>query len=146
QSVYMRKLKVLGICAGNGGCLFTFHKRKQFEVIGNIEPRAVFHDKGNKQWQLNFGNIPLARSLDDRMVNKKPDIIIGHPDCGDSSILRMSRAKKKGNVKTNPSVNLFLNSINHYQPSIFLLENLPPFLESHTLESLNDIFFERYSL
>lgn len=142
----MRKLKVLGIAAGVGSCLFTFHKRRNFEVIGNVEPRAVFHTKKEEQWKLNFGNIPFERSIEPYLKKMKPDIIIGHPDCGDSSILRMSRAKKKGDVKANPSVNLFLNSINHYQPSVFLLENLSPFLESHPLESLNDMFFERYSL
>lgn len=142
----MRKLKVLGIAAGVGSCLFTFHKRRNFEVIGNVEPRAVFHTKKEEQWKLNFGDIPFERSIEPYMRKMKPDIIIGHPDCGDSSILRMSRAKKKGNVKENASLNLFINSITNYQPKVFLLENLPGMLDSLSLDVLENIWSKQYDL
>lgn len=142
----MRKLKVLGIAAGVGSCLFTFHKRRNFEVIGNVEPRAVFHTKKEEQWKLNFGDIPFERSIEPYMRKMKPDIIIGHPDCGDSSILRMSRAKKKGNVKENASLNLFINSITNYQPKVFLLENLPGMLDSLSLDDLENMWSKQYDL
>lgn len=141
-----KKIKVLGICAGNGVCLFPFHSRKKFKVIGNVEPRQVFHTKNEEQWNLNFENVPFEKEIKPYFRKFKPDVIIGHPDCGDSSALRLSRAKKRGNVKDNSSVNLFIQSINLYQPATFLLENLPLFLKTYTLEYLNDIFEEQYDL
>lgn len=144
--INMKKLKVLGVCSGVGASIFTFHKRKNFEVIGSVEPRTVFHTKKEEQWKLNFDHLPFERSITPKIRKLKPDIIIGHPDCGDSSVLRMSRAKKKGNVGENSSVLLFFESINHYRPSMFLLENLPGFLKTYTENRMNDILDERYEL
>ena len=49
----MGKLRVLGVCGAQGALLFPFKKY----LIGNIEPRAVFHTKNEEQWKLNFGEI-----------------------------------------------------------------------------------------
>lgn len=119
-------MKVLGVNGGNGVILFPFKKY----LIGNIEPRSVFHTKGDIQWNLNFEGIPLY---------KKPvlpdfegvDVIISHPDCGHSSILAYSRAKKMGKPKDNISVNLFFESISKYRPALFLMENLSKFIENY---------------
>lgn len=142
----MKKLKVLGVCGGNGSCLYTFHNRKDFRLVGNIEPRAVFHTKKEEQWDINFKGIPFERGIVPSVRKLRPDVIIGHPDCGDSSVLRMSRAKKKGNLNDNSSVILFFDSINHYLPSIFLLENLPAFLKTYTIERMIDILDDKYEL
>ena len=126
-------MKVLGINAGNGVILFPFKKY----VIGNVEPRSVFHTKGNYQWELNFKGVPLY---------KKPvlpdiqgvDIIISHPDCGHSSILAYSRAKKMGKPRENVSVKLFFESISKYRPALFLMENLSKFIENYGKEELSN--------
>lgn len=133
----MKKLKVLGVCAGNGVCLFPFHKRKSFKVIGNIEPRGVFYDKKQEQWNANFEGIPQVKTS--TSMKFKPDIIIGHPDCGDSSILRMSRAKKRGDARTNHSILTFLNCISKYKPKYWLMENLPGFLDVFSEADLKEL-------
>lgn len=133
----LKKLNVLGICAGQGVCLYPFHRSKYFRVIGNIEPRGVFYAKGNPQWKANFGDIPMDKQL---KIKGRVDIIIGHPDCGDSSILRMSRAKQKGSVDSNLSIQVFLLAITSYKPRLFLLENLPGFLKSFPVEELSALF------
>ena len=46
----MKKLRVLGVCAGQGALLFPFKKN----LLGNIEIRGVFHTPGEEQWKLNF--------------------------------------------------------------------------------------------
>lgn len=115
----MKHLKVLGVSAGQGALLFPFKEN----LVANIEPRAVFHTKNEEQWRLNFGNIPFFRNeLPD---NIKADVIISSPDCGASSIMRLSKVKQLGKPEENKSLNLVIQAINKYRPKVFLLENLP---------------------
>lgn len=129
-------MKVLGINGGNG---VMIHPLKDY-LVGNLEPRAIFHTKGEKQWYSNF-SVPIFNN-EDRCYNqiKEADIIIGHPDCGHSSILAYSRAKKFSDPHKNESLTLFLKSIEHYKPYIWVMENLPALLKSYTKEELQDKF------
>lgn len=119
------KLRVLGVSSGIGLSLFTFKKY----LIGNIEPRPIFHTPGSEQWKANFGDIPLKRKLDE-LKDLKPNVIVSSPDCGSGSILRLSRAKEYGNHKENHSLLLFFHSIKHYKPEFFLFENLDGLFKS----------------
>lgn len=128
-------MKVLGVNAGNGVLVHPFKKW----LIGNIELRGVFGTPGNIQWKLNFGDIPLVNKLKD--INQLPDftgvdIILSHPDCGHSSILAYSRAKKFGNAQENKSLNLFFLAIQRYKPKLFLMENLTALIDNFGLEGL----------
>lgn len=127
------KLSVLGICAGNGVVLYPFKDN----LIGNIEPRSAFKTPKNEQWESNFPNIPLHIAY---MQYVKPDIILGHPDCGHSSVLAYSRGKKFSNPRDNKSLTLFIQSINQYNPKIFLMENLPALLKTYGEEELATVF------
>lgn len=128
------RTNILGICAGNGVSLFPFKDR----LLGNIEPRPNFKTKDNKQWNLNFPKIPLDSDTNVRYPKGKVDIIIGHPDCGHSSVLAYSRAKKLSDPQSNESFNFFTESINYYEPKVFLFENLPNLLKNGF--SLEDLF------
>ena len=138
----MEKLNVLGVCAGNGVCLFPF--RKRFNILGNWEMRGVFYDPKQEQWKANFPDVTQHREF--KKYKKQVDVIIGHPDCGDSSVLRMSRAKKAGDVKNNNSIAGFLNSIVQFQPKFFLLENLPGFLKGYGKEALEGYLHDYHLL
>ena len=116
--------KVLGVMGGSGVLLYPFKNR----LLGNIETRSLFHTKNSEQWWLNFDS-PLAYSLGDW---EKVDIIMGAPDCGHSSVLSYSRAKKMSNPKKNESLNIFFKAINKYKPELWLMENLPPLLDTIT--------------
>lgn len=140
-----KRLNVLGICAGNGVCLYPFKLNPNFNLIGNVEPRSIFYTKCQKQWKSNFGNLPMVKLLEE-IKCQKVDVIIGHPDCGDSSILRMSRSKSFGDVLSNRSLNIFIDSINLFTPSYFLLENLPGLLKNLSIEELSERFGGRYTL
>lgn len=121
-----KKLKILGVCGGNGVVL---HPLKRY-IIGNIEDRNVFKTDKNLQWYMNF-QVPF---VDDLMVAKflfkNPDIIIGAPDCGHSSILGFTGNKKRSNPIENSSVKMFFQSILDYKPKIWIMENLPALLNS----------------
>lgn len=53
----MKDLKVLGVCGGQGALLFPFRDK----LIGNIEPRGVFHTSREEQWKANFKGIPFLK-------------------------------------------------------------------------------------
>lgn len=116
----MKNLKVLGVCGGQGALLYPF----RYHLVANIEPRGVFHTPNEEQWKLNFGEIPFERELIYDKIGDL-DVIIGSPDCGSCSIMRLSKSKKLGNPKKNSSINLFIRAVNQLHPKVFLLENLP---------------------
>lgn len=121
-----RKYNVLGVSAGQGALLFPW-KLAKHNVLGNVEPRAVFHTKAEEQWKANFGNSVFTRNLAD-VFDEKVDVIVSSPDCGASSIMRLSKVKELGKPEKNDSLNLVLEAINHFKPKVFLLENLPRLL------------------
>lgn len=133
----MKNIKVLGVNGGNGAVLFPFKDN----LIGNIEPRSAFKTPNDIQWRLNFDDIPLHK-LEKGWKHDFPrmDIIIGHPDCGNSSMLAYSRGKKLTNPKINKSVMLFHDALVNFKPKFFLFENLPKFLENFTAEEINEYF------
>lgn len=137
----MKELKVLGVCAGQGALLFPFRKH----LIGNIEIRGVFHTPGEEQWKANFGDIPFHKGFCLQEFDKKVDIILSSPDCGHSSVMRLSKVKELGNPKDNRSLNLVIAAILEYKPKIFLIENLPRLLSLLPYEFFN-LTFKDYKL
>ena len=121
-----KKLRVLGVCAGGGALLLPFFKDKNYKILGNIEPRMVFHTKKEQNWKLNFGKVPFKKEFFD--LEKRPDIIVGSPDCGSSSTMRLSKVKELGNPEKNKTINLLIEAVLTYKPGIFLLENVPKLL------------------
>lgn len=135
----MKKLKILGVCNGQGIGLFPFLNDPNYEVLGNIEPRREYFSPKNEQWKANFPKKPLWRDFysmcdsEKRYLREsKVSIIIGNPKCGGSSILRLSRAKefkKKEEIKTEITLQTFIDAVHEFKPKMFLLENLPKLLE-----------------
>jgi len=131
------RLRVLGICGGNGVILHAFKD----QLITNVEPRSVFHTPNSIQWKLNF-KTQFEKDLAIRFPKNSIDCIIGAPDCGHSSILAYSRAKKLSDPKENISLTFFIGSIGYYKPKIFMMENLPKMAEMVNLE----LSFPNYDL
>lgn len=129
-------MNVLGISAGQGGLLFPFRKH----LLGNIEPRGVFHTPGEEQWKANFKDVPFYKGYCLQEFDEKVDIIISSPDCGASSIMRLSKVKELGKPKDNRSLNLVIKGINYYKPKIFLIENLPRLLSLLPNKYLQEAF------
>lgn len=131
-----KKLKILGVSGGNGVILYPIRRH----VIGNIEERGVFKTDKNLQWYMNF-KVPF---VDDLMVAKflfnKPDIIIGAPDCGHSSILGFTGNKKRKSPQDNASIRMFFQSIIDYKPKIWIMENLPALLNSISQNDMKESF------
>lgn len=131
----MKQYKVLGVCNGQGIGLFPFKGDKRFKILGNLEVRGVYFTPKNEQWIDNFPGIPLFRDLNrckNYLEGKKVHIIVSNPACGGQSILRISRKKDFKSIeeqKADPTMVNFIESVHHFKPHVFLLENLPKLLE-----------------
>lgn len=140
----INRYTVLGVCAGQGALLFPFLKSKKFNLLGNIEPRSVFHTKPESQWKANFKGIPFLKGYE-LPEDWHPDIILSSPDCGSCSVMRLSKSKTLGDPKSNKSIQLVFQAIQYYEPALFLIENLPRLLSLISKEMLTD-FFKNYKL
>lgn len=118
------KIKVLGVCGAQGALLFPVKKY----LIGNVEPRGVFHSPGEEQWYANFDIIPFERSLD-KLDIQDVDVILGSPSCGHSSVFSYSRKKSLGKPREDACLSLFLSSIKQFKPKVFVMENLPKLMD-----------------
>lgn len=131
-----KKIKVLGVCGGNGVILHPLKRH----VIGNIEDRKVFMSPKNQQWYDNF-KVPFTNDLRvAEFLFQDVDVIIGAPNCGASSILGFTGNKKRKNPIDDESVQLFFESVLKYQPKIWVMENLPAMLNNISRASFKDLF------
>lgn len=138
----MRSIKILGVCSGNGTLL---HSMKKY-LIGNIEPRSVYYTKRQKGWTCNFGEIPYFKSLEEASkVELKPNVIVGHPDCGSGSVLSYSRAKKLSSIEFNDSFLTFKKAVDKYKPQVFLFENLEAMFKNYPKKNFKRLY-KRYNL
>lgn len=124
------KIKVLGICGAQGALLFPVRKY----LIGNVEPRGVFHSPKEEQWRTNFGETPFVRALEQLPeAVLKSDlcdlVILGSPSCGHSSVFSYSRKKSLGQPREDACLSLFLSSVKQLKPKVFVMENLPKLLD-----------------
>ncbi len=138
---------ILGVNGGNGVILHPMRRH----LVANYEPRSLFRTKDDIQWKLNFKAPIYSHKLDfynnfNKGYIKDIDCIVSAPDCGHSSILAYSRAKKLSNPKGNYSLNLTLRSILMVKPKVFMMENLPKVSEGvdfrETFPDYNLVFLE----
>lgn len=135
----MENYTVLGVCAGNGAVLYPFRKH----LVGNIEYRSAFKTPKDEQWGANFDQRLLYNN--NKAVPSKPSnilAIIGHPDCGHSSVLAYSRGKKLSNPRDNKSLTLYITMVELQKPKLFLMENLPALLKTYGKKDLRKAFDE----
>lgn len=140
----MKIKNILGVCAGGAALLFPFKNSTKYNILGNIEPRGVFHTGREEQWKANFKGIPFLKGYE-LPKDWHPDIILSSPDCGSCSVMRLSKSKTLGDPKSNKSIQLVFQSIQYYEPALFLIENLPRLLSLISKEMLMD-FFKNYKL
>lgn len=118
-------MEILAVNGGNGVIVYPMRRN----LIGNVEIRSAFKTPDNIQWKLNFKDIPFTGSAEDLVEFNKPDVIVGAPNCGHSSMLAYSRAKMTSDPMKDESFELFMVSLGYFKPKIFMMENLPKSLE-----------------
>jgi DNA (cytosine-5)-methyltransferase 1 len=83
----------------------------------------------------------IFKSIDDRLLGRVPDLIIGGPPCQAYSIVGRSRDPNK--MKEDPRNHLYLYYIEFlkkYQPKVFVFENVPGILSANNGTQLGKIF------
>lgn len=118
-------MKILGINGGNGVILYPMRKH----LIGNVEARSNFKTPDDIQWRLNFGDTRLETNAGNCTNFDFPDVIVGAPNCGHSSMLAYSRAKVTSDPLKDDSFELYMVSLVYFKPKVFMMENLPKSLE-----------------
>lgn len=119
-------MKILAVCGANGSWLYPLRKW----LVGNFEPRSIYHTPNEVQWKCNFPGKPIWNKKTYGYDNlPQIDLIIGAPNCGHSSILALSNSKFR-NAKDDESFRIFFSEINRHKPSLFIMENLPKAAEN----------------
>jgi len=138
-------MKILGIHAGVGSMIIPA-KELRLNIVGNIEPRRIFHY--GEPFQRYF-NAPMYKNFDDVFAFQNQDIhiVIGHPECGDFSNLKI----KKSNTYTVNDIRQWMKMTQIINPLYFVMDNLPGAMDKITAKEWNkmfpdyDIFFEYIS-
>jgi len=122
-------MKILGVVDGIGSMMVG--ARGIHEIIGNIEWRPYYH---TGTFEHNFPESFMRKKWDDlteeeQSKAKEADLVIGHPECGNFSILNT----RSYNAKNSLDIPFFVDIVNKVKPKFFLADNLPKSLLSFSL-------------
>ena len=125
----MRQPTALGITCGIGSMLIGA-RQAGFEVIGNVEWRKYYRSSdshGRNTFKMNFPGAVFKEKLDDlepaeieRLMN--PDLVMGHPECGNFSSLNKDRDRRMTDAGDIP---LFVDLVARIRPRFFVMDDLP---------------------
>jgi DNA (cytosine-5)-methyltransferase 1 len=83
----------------------------------------------------------IFQSIDERLLGRSPDLLIGGPPCQAYSIV--GRARDPNKMKEDPRNHLYLyyvEFLKKYQPKVFVFENVPGILSANNGSQLGKIF------
>ena len=141
-------MKVLGATCGIGSMLIGA-EQAGFKVVGNIDWRPYVHHRdsdGLNTFEENFLDAFLIKNLDNdfRMDERDDfdlvkecqgiDLIMGHPDCGNYSVLSNSLGCTKELSKNPGDIPIFVDIIKRLRPRFFVQDNLPKSLIGYPIQ------------
>jgi DNA (cytosine-5)-methyltransferase 1 len=118
-------MKVLDLCAGAGGLARGFEEAG-FDVTGvDISQNAI------DTFRLNNKGSCIKANLLKELIETDSPIIVGGPSCRPWAAVNLTRRGKKH--KDYKLLSRFFKHIEHNQPQIFILENVPSIAKETTL-------------
>lgn len=148
------KPTAIGLLCGIGS-LAIGAKQAGFRVIGNVDPRRLFHkrDADGRNTFEEYFRAPIVSSLDEIDIPHRVDIACGMPACGGYSNMLASTYKpgdpRHTAKRLDPrEIPTFVAMLKEIQPRFFFMDNLPGSLAAFTaddwMESFPeyDVFFE----
>ena len=125
-----KQLTAVGVTCGIGSLLVGARKAG-FDVVGNIEWRKYYHKKdafGQNTFEMNFPDAVFPNKIDDLELDEierlmKPDLAMGHPECGHYSLLNMMNNRDL--INDPADIPLFVDLIKKLQPKYFVMDDLP---------------------
>ena len=139
---------MLGITSGIGSMMapaLDSDLREKIEIVGNQEWRpyyncGVFEQNFHAPYWDDWNNVPEE-------AKENIDIVMGHPECGNYSVLNNDVSKKKNET----DIGDFVEKLAEVQPKFFLMDDLYPSLDVYPAEWYHnllpdyDLFFEPIS-
>lgn len=127
-----RVLQAVGITSGIGSMLVGA-RQAGFQVVGNIEWRKYYHHRdseGRNTFTENFPGAFMKYRVDDLTSRELSlasgcDLAIGHPECGNFSVLSGSRKNRLEMLNDPCDIPLFVDLIAQLQPRFFVMDDLP---------------------
>ena len=135
-------MKVLGATCGVGSMLIGAQEAG-FEVVGNIDWRKYYHHRDEKDrntFEENFSTskffVPNIKGLTPKEYEECQDLdlVMGHPDCGNYSVLSNSLGCTEELSKNPGDIPVFVDIIKRLKPRFFVQDNLPKSLIGHGIE------------
>lgn len=121
-------LRALGVTSGIGSMLIGALSAG-FKIIGNVEWRKYYH---TGTFEHNFKKAFMVHKIDELdQVPKDIDLVMGHPECGSYSNLRVDKTAKLNDPGDIP---LFTELVNQIKPRFFVQDNLPKSLIGFKIE------------
>lgn len=122
-------MRILGAVDGVGSMMIG--ARGKHEIIGNIEWRKYYH---TGTFEANFPGSFMVNKWDDLDEDqlelcKDVDLVIGHPECGNFSILNTKGYKKADSL----DIPYYTDIVNRVKPKFYVADNLPKSLWSFSL-------------
>lgn len=136
----MGKLNAIGMTCGIGSMLIGA-RNSGFNIVGNVEWRKYYPEK---TFTHNFPRAFFVRKLVDMPELPKIDLLLGHPECGNFSILNTSKNAMTKRTDAG-DIPVFIEGIKWIKPSFFVMDNLPmsilAFSWDKWQESLGDDYY-----
>jgi DNA (cytosine-5)-methyltransferase 1 len=108
---------------------------ENFGIPGDVLKSVINKEISDKTIESIF------QSIDDRLLGRTPDLLIGGPPCQAYSIV--GRARDPNKMKEDPRNHLYLyyvEFLKKYQPKVFVFENVPGILSANNGSQLGKIF------
>ena len=127
-----KQLIAVGITCGIGS-LLVGAKAAGFKVAGNVEWRKYYHHQDETERNTFTENFPGAifpnsvEQMTEEEFRKfsNPDIALGHPECGNFSVLNGAH-KDRLNMMLDPAdIPLFVDLVAKLKPRFFVMDDLP---------------------
>ena len=128
-----KQLRAVGLTCGIGSMLVGA-RQAGFQVVGNIEWRQYYRhvdSEGRNTFTQNFPGAFMARGFRDldpfeeyELKHPRVDLAMGHPECGNYSILNRSKNRSKLKMDVG-DIPLFLNYVADLKPRFFVMDDLP---------------------
>jgi len=141
-------MRAIGATCGVGSMLIGA-RRAGFDIEGMIEWRPYYHHKDERDRNTFTENFPgafmvksITSNLDFQFKNWKwqnesrdpIDLVMGHPDCGNYSVLSNSLGNTDESQKEPGDIPIFVDIVRRLKPRFFVQDNLPRSLIGYPIQ------------
>lgn len=126
------ELTAVGITCGIGSMLVGA-RQAGFKILGNVEWRKYYHaedEHGRNTFRENFPGALFKHKADDLELAEierlmGADLALGHPECGNFSLLNGVNKSRAQKLEDPSDIPLFVDLIAKFRPRFFVMDDLP---------------------